>query len=63
MMELDRIYSSSSTNPEIETSKLKYKWEVANIRLLVVNSEPGDIILSNRFQNNNPIVYRRYLWS
>ena len=23
--------------------------------------EPGDITLSNRFPNNNPIVYRRYL--
>ena len=38
-----------------------YYWVVINIRFLVVNSEPGHIYLSNRFPNNNPIVYRRYL--
>ena len=36
------------------------QWEVTNIRL--VNREPGDIILSNRFANNNPFVYGRYQW-
>ena len=31
-----------------------HNWEVAYIRFLVVNREPVDIILSNRFPNNNP---------
>ena len=42
------------------------QWEDANIVYSFSrgeNREPGDIIVSNRFPNNNPIVYRRYLWS
>ena len=38
------------------------QWEVTSIRFLVVKRKPENIILSNPFPNNNPIVYGRYLW-
>ena len=42
--------------------EMEVQWEATSIRFIVVKRRTGDIILSNRFPNNKPIVYMRDLW-